>query len=80
MNEATGGREVAMLQPYTRKDLMIRSLPDRISDCVQMLYLHPNVAKEVAFGRYYSSQHEALQPRNPRNGYVGHHLVNVIQG
>ena len=29
-------REVAMLQPFTRKDLMIRSLPDRISDCLQV--------------------------------------------
>ncbi len=36
VNEATNQREVAMLQPFTRKDLMIRSLPDRISDCVQV--------------------------------------------
>ena len=69
-----------MLQPYTRKDLMIRSLPDRISDCVQMLYLYPNIRKEVAFGKYYSHQHEVMPPRNPRNGYVPHHLVNVITG
>jgi hypothetical protein len=25
-----------MLQPFTRKDLMIRSLPDRINDCEQV--------------------------------------------
>ncbi len=69
-----------MLQPFTRKDLMIRSLPDRIFDCVQMLTLYPDVPKEQAFGKYYSQQHEAAPQRNPRNGYVAHHLVNVIQG
>lgn len=37
VNEA-GHREVAMLQPFTRKDLMIRSLPDRLKDCPQVLF------------------------------------------
>ena len=36
VNEA-GHREVAMLQPFTRKDLMIRSLPDRLKDCPQVI-------------------------------------------
>ena len=40
VNEA-GHREVAMLQPFTRKDLMIRSLPDRLKDCPQVIYDHP---------------------------------------
>ena len=40
VNEA-GHREVAMLQPFTRKDLMIRSLPDRLKDCPQVIYNHP---------------------------------------
>eukprot|EP00095_Tigriopus_kingsejongensis_P006372 maker-scaffold42_size484952-snap-gene-3.26 protein:Tk06372 transcript:maker-scaffold42_size484952-snap-gene-3.26-mRNA-1 annotation:"signal transducer and activator of transcription 5b" len=70
---------VVMLMPYTRKDLVIRSLPDRLSDYVQMLYLYPNIPKDVAFGKYYNNQHENLPQRNPRNGYVSHHLVNVIQ-
>ena len=38
VNEA-GHREVAMLQPFTRKDLMIRSLPDRLKDCPQVIFL-----------------------------------------
>ena len=38
VNEA-GHREVAMLQPFTRKDLMIRSLPDRLKDCPQVIYI-----------------------------------------
>ena len=37
INEA-GHREVAMLQPFTRKDLMIRSLPDRLKDCPQVTF------------------------------------------
>ena len=45
VNESTGQREVAMLQPYTRKDLVIRSLPDRLNDCPQMLYLYPDIPK-----------------------------------
>jgi len=34
-----------MLQPFTRKDLMTRSLPDRINDYEQMTFLYPNVPK-----------------------------------
>ena len=47
MNESSGQREVAMLQPFTRKDLVIRSLPDRLNDCPQMLYLYPDIPKVI---------------------------------
>jgi len=79
LNEDTNQKEVAMLQPFTRKDLMIRSLPDRIHDCPQMIHLYPAIPKDQAFGKYYSSPPETV-PRNTRNGYVPHHLVNVIPG
>ena len=49
----TGQREVAMLQPFTRKDLMIRSLPDRLKDCPQMMTLFPNKPKDQVFGSFY---------------------------
>ena len=49
----TGQREVAMLQPFTRKDLMIRSLPDRLKDCPQMMPLFPNKPKDQVFGSFY---------------------------
>ena len=49
-----------MLQPFTRKDLMIRSLPDRIHDCHQMINLYPNMPKDTAFGKYYSSPPETV--------------------
>ena len=50
VNEA-GHREVAMLQPFTRKDLMIRSLPDRLKDCPQVSFLHvlPKIPKLFHF-------------------------------
>jgi hypothetical protein len=53
-----------------------------IFSSLQMLYLYPNIRKEVAFNKYLSQPHDTnpAQPRNPRNGYVHHHLVNVIQG
>ena len=47
VNESSGQREVAMLQPFTRKDLVIRSLPDRLNDCPQMLYLYPDIPKVI---------------------------------
>ena len=50
-----------MLQPFTRKDLMIRSLPDRIHDCHQMINLYPNMPKDQAFGKYYSSPPETVR-------------------
>ena len=46
----------------------------------QMTYLYPNIPKHQAFGKYYSQITESIAQRNPRNGYVPHHLVNVIQG
>ena len=49
VSDATGQREVAMLQPFTRKDLVIRSLPDRLNDCPQMLYLYPDIPKVIYF-------------------------------
>ena len=61
VNETTQEKEVAMLQPFTRKDLMIRSLPDRIHDCHQMKNLYPNMPKDTAFGKYYSSPPETVR-------------------
>ena len=61
VSETTQEKEVAMLQPFTRKDLMIRSLPDRIHDCGQMINLYPNIPKDQAFGKYYSSPPETVR-------------------
>ena len=66
VNETTQEKEVAMLQPFTRKDLMIRSLPDRIHDCHQMKNLYPNMPKDTAFGKYYSSPPETVGTQQRR--------------
>ena len=66
VNETTQEKEVAMLQPFTRKDLMIRSLPDRIHDCHQMKNLYPNMPKDTAFGKYYSSPPETVGRQQQR--------------
>ena len=47
---------------------------------LQMVTLFPNKPKDQVFGSFYSQQNENMPARNPRNGYVPHHLVNVIQG
>ena len=59
-----------MLQPFTRKDLMIRSLPDRIHDCHQMKNLYPNMPKDTAFGKYYSSPPETVRTQKQRTSVV----------
>lgn len=78
-DEETHEKKVAMLQPFTRKDLMIRSLPDRLYDYENMKYLYPGKPKDQAFGKFYSQQVENPPIVNARTGYVPHHLVNVIQ-
>ena len=52
VNDSSGQREVQMLQPFTRKDLMIRSLPDRINDCEQVR----NRFRELVLGYKFGNQ------------------------
>ncbi|XP_054905447.1 signal transducer and activator of transcription 6 isoform X1 [Poeciliopsis prolifica] len=52
------------IQPFTRKDLEIRCLGDRIRDINEIMYLYPNVAKHDAFKKFYTEQ----QPTN--SGYI----------
>lgn len=43
-----------MLQPFTAKDFTIRSLADRIGDLETIIYLYPDIHKDVVFGKYYT--------------------------
>ncbi|XP_014893494.1 signal transducer and activator of transcription 6 isoform X1 [Poecilia latipinna] len=52
------------IQPFTRKDLEIRCLGDRIRDINEILYLYPNVPKHEGFKKFYTEQ----QPTN--SGYI----------
>lgn len=88
MNEDNSQKEVAMLQPFTRKDLMIRGLPDRIHDCHQMNMLYPAVPKvqfcsvihfnmcfqDQAFGKYYSSPPETVRGVGGGSGGCGEQI------
>ena len=58
VNESTGQREVAMLQPFTRKDLMIRSLPDRLKDCPQVRFFCIN---STLFNPIFTRIHDRVQ-------------------
>ncbi len=70
-------REVLMLQPFTSKDLVIRTLADRISDLKHLLFLYPGVAKDAVFGKYYTP---IISNQQLTNGYVKPSLVTHIPG
>lgn len=42
------------LQPFTSKDLITRSLADRIGDLENLIYLYPDIPKDEAFADYYT--------------------------
>ncbi|XP_054716983.1 signal transducer and activator of transcription 5B-like [Uloborus diversus] len=71
------GQEVFMVQPFTSRDFVIRSLADRISDLKNLLYLYPDIPKDQAFGKYYT--YTENQPSSV-NGYVRPVLVTQIPG
>uniref|UniRef100_A0A7M4EUK5 Signal transducer and activator of transcription n=1 Tax=Crocodylus porosus TaxID=8502 RepID=A0A7M4EUK5_CROPO len=53
-----GSWQVENIQPFSAKDLSIRSLGDRIRDLVQLRNLYPNIPKDQAFGNHYNSELE----------------------
>ncbi|KAM4737500.1 signal transducer and activator of transcription 6 [Anableps anableps] len=52
------------IQPFSRRDLEIRCLGDRIRDITDILFLYPNVPKHDAFKKFYTEQ----QPTS--SGYI----------
>lgn len=74
-NPADSQRKVLMLQPFLHKDLVVRTLADRIRDLKQLLYLYPDTPKDVAFGAYYTPLSELKQPNN---NYLQPILVQTI--
>lgn len=65
MSSNTGELETHSVKPYTKSDLASISLPNVIRDYTltaaqkipvnPLLYLYPDIPKDVAFGRYYIS-------------------------
>ncbi|XP_053622337.1 signal transducer and activator of transcription 5B isoform X3 [Plodia interpunctella] len=69
------GSEVFSLQPFTARDLSLRSLADRVLDLPQLQFLYPNIAKDDVFSKYYTkpAENEML-----KNGYVKPVLVTTL--
>ncbi|PVD35680.1 hypothetical protein C0Q70_02643 [Pomacea canaliculata] len=74
-NARSDEREVWNLAPFIARDFSIRGLADRIKDLNNLTFLYPDISKDFAFGRYYTSTQD--QPP-ATNGYIRPHLVNVI--
>uniref|UniRef100_A0A8C5HCD6 Signal transducer and activator of transcription n=1 Tax=Gouania willdenowi TaxID=441366 RepID=A0A8C5HCD6_GOUWI len=49
-----GGQKIQNIQPFTKRDLEIRSLGDRICDIDDIMYLYPACPKHEVFKKYYS--------------------------
>lgn len=52
----TGSSQIENIQPFSAKDLSIRSLGDRIRDLVQLKNLYPNKPKDEAFRSHYKRE------------------------
>ncbi|XP_017286403.1 signal transducer and activator of transcription 6 isoform X2 [Kryptolebias marmoratus] len=60
-----GGRQVQNIQPFTKRDLEIRCLGDRIRDINEITHLYPNYPKHDVFKKHYSG------PQQPvTSGYI----------
>ncbi|XP_055973608.1 signal transducer and activator of transcription 6 isoform X2 [Sorex fumeus] len=61
-----GSSQIENIQPFSAKDLSIRSLGDRIRDLVQLKNLYPNKPKDEAFRSHYKLEQMGKDGR----GYV----------
>ncbi|XP_041860001.1 signal transducer and activator of transcription 6 [Melanotaenia boesemani] len=60
-----GVKRIQNIQPFTKKDLEIRSLGDRIRDIQEIAFLYPNLPKNEFFKNFYS------EPQQPTiTGYI----------
>ncbi|XP_052748046.1 signal transducer and activator of transcription 5B isoform X2 [Galleria mellonella] len=66
--------EVFSLQPFTARDLALRSLADRVLDLPQLQFLYPNIAKDDVFSKYYTKPEDQVL----KNGYVKPVLVTTL--
>ncbi|CAN9516157.1 unnamed protein product [Ophioblennius macclurei] len=71
---ANGGQRIQNIQPFTKRDLGILSLGDRIRDIGDITYLYPNLPKHDVFKKYYSEPPPLLP-----GGYLGLTLVPKVE-
>uniref|UniRef100_A0A672J7S2 Signal transducer and activator of transcription n=1 Tax=Salarias fasciatus TaxID=181472 RepID=A0A672J7S2_SALFA len=60
-----GGQKIQNIQPFTKRDLDIRSLGDRIRDINEITYLYPDLPKHDVFKKFYSEP-----PAPSGGGYI----------
>ncbi|XP_064408538.1 signal transducer and transcription activator 6 isoform X2 [Latimeria chalumnae] len=60
------------IQPFTTKDLHIRSLGDRIRDLCQLHYLYPAQPKDAAFHKYYTREQRG------KDGYINSRIKTTV--
>uniref|UniRef100_A0A8C9VFK4 Signal transducer and activator of transcription n=1 Tax=Scleropages formosus TaxID=113540 RepID=A0A8C9VFK4_SCLFO len=64
-----GGRKIQNIQPFTKRDLEIRCLGDRIRDIELITHVYPDFPKNDAFKKYYTGMSKQISPLN--HGYIG---------
>ncbi|XP_017479934.1 PREDICTED: signal transducer and activator of transcription 5B-like, partial [Rhagoletis zephyria] len=69
--------EYYMLQPFTSRDFQIRGLADRLNDLKHLVYLYPDISKELAFSKYYTPLGDNSKTVA---GYVKPYLVTCVPG
>ncbi|XP_028967482.1 signal transducer and activator of transcription 5A [Galendromus occidentalis] len=79
VNENEGLKEILMIQPFSAKDFQIRSLADRVSDLQNLLYLYPDIPRDQAFQKYYTSSLD-ISHGATTNGYVKPLLITQLPG
>ncbi|XP_071585594.1 signal transducer and activator of transcription 6 isoform X4 [Heliangelus exortis] len=70
-----GSSQVENIQPFSAKDLSIRSLGDRIRDLGQLRNLYPNIPKDQAFGSHYNKEQTGKDVR----GYVSAAIKMTVE-
>ncbi|XP_075951385.1 signal transducer and activator of transcription 6 isoform X1 [Anarhichas minor] len=60
-----GGQKIQNIQPFTKRDLEIRSLGDRIRDIDHITYLYPEFPKHEVFKKFYTEPQAS-----PVGGYI----------
>lgn len=73
-----GGRRIQNIQPFTKRDLEIRCLGDRIRDLEFITHVYPDLPKNEVFGQYYS---EVMGPIPPStDDYLRTTITTTVVG
>ncbi|XP_037543107.1 signal transducer and activator of transcription 1-alpha/beta-like [Nematolebias whitei] len=85
VDHSSGDTRVHAVQPYTKKELSVLSLPDAINRYTlttheksfnPLMYLYPDIPKDTAFGRYYNVSGPPTT-NNKLKEYLERHLSSV---